>query len=53
MLISVIIQTRSKMNDRIVNSDATLMKLGGNTYIIIIIINSIDYTYRYLSRLYS
>ena len=33
MLISVIIQIRSKLNDRIVKSDAILMKLGGKTYI--------------------
>ena len=33
MLISVIIQIRSKLNDRIVKSDATMTKLGGKTYI--------------------
>ena len=33
MLISVIIQIRSKLNDRIVKSDAILTKLGGKTYI--------------------
>ena len=38
MMISVIIQLRSKSNDRIVKSDAILTKLGGKTYIIIIII---------------
>ena len=32
MLISVIIQIRSKLNDRIVKSDAILTKLGGKTY---------------------
>ena len=32
MLISVIIQIRSKLNDRIVKSDAILAKLGGKTY---------------------
>ena len=33
MLISVIIQIRSKLNDRIVKLDAILTKLGGKTYI--------------------
>ena len=36
MWISVIIQIRSKSNDRIVKSDAILTKLGGKTYISVI-----------------
>ena len=34
MLISVLIQIHSKLNDRIVKSDAILTKLGGKTYTI-------------------
>ena len=45
MLISVIIQIRSKLNDRIVKSDASLTKLGGKTYIIRIVIPSFPCMY--------
>ena len=43
MLILVIIQIRSKLNDRIVKSDAILTKLGGKTYTVYAIIFAYSY----------
>ena len=40
MLISQVIQIRSKLNERIIKLDAILTKLGGKTYIITHIIAS-------------
>ena len=44
MLIYIVIQFHTNLNERNVNSDAKFTKLGGKTYIIIII-NVIVYSY--------
>ena len=50
MLILVIIRIRSKWNDQIVKSNATLKKLGGKTYITEVNASRLCIAERHLNR---